>query len=203
MNDCISDELICRREYILDTINSVQQYFLERYTSRERQCKLGYDSSAQCDSFQLGEMIKFFTRIRTIRLQGTIFDECDTVPYAEDIERLLDALQQCPAYQVTSFHAHCGLRARLMPILMFVKGFLSLDANSLEVGICVDCWHAHRIDYAWSSAKRPVSWSFSDRFNHEPSSSHSLDLQNKNKCLAKHIAIRHIFTATDRFWEGV
>ena len=201
MNDGIADELICRRDYILETINSIQRFFLERYTSRERQCKLGYDSSAQCDSFQLGEMIKFFTRIQTIRFQGLIYDDHEVVPYSEDIERLLDALQQCPAYQVTSFHAHCGLRARLMPILMFIKSFLSLDSSNLEVGICADCWQNHRADYAWSSARRPVSWAFSDRFGHEPS--HSLDSKKKNKCLAKHIAVRDIFTANERFWEGV
>ena len=201
MNDGISDELICRRDYILETINSIQQYFLERYTSRERQCKLGYDSSAQCDSFQLGEMIKFFTRIRTIRLQGIMFDDHEVFPYSEDIERLLETLQQCPAYQVTSFHAHCGLRARLMPILMFIKSFLSLDASNVEVGICLDCWQDHRAEYAWSSAKRPISWTFPDRVSQEPLQ--SLGSKSTNKCLAKHIAIREIFTASEKLWEGV
>ncbi|KAL1598915.1 hypothetical protein SLS60_008060 [Paraconiothyrium brasiliense] len=55
----VEDELIQRREYILETINSLQSHFLKLYTSGERQCKLGYDTSIQCDSFQLGEMAPY------------------------------------------------------------------------------------------------------------------------------------------------
>jgi hypothetical protein len=41
----IEEELTYRRECILDTVQSLQQHFLALYTSRQRQCKLGYDSS--------------------------------------------------------------------------------------------------------------------------------------------------------------
>ncbi|MCJ1304805.1 hypothetical protein MMC08_007618, partial [Hypocenomyce scalaris] len=52
----LEEELAYRRACVLDTINSLQNHFLALYTSKQRQCKLGYDSSPQCDSFQLGEM---------------------------------------------------------------------------------------------------------------------------------------------------
>jgi hypothetical protein len=60
----MEDEMIQRREYILETINSLQAHFLRLYTSGERQCKLGYDTSLQCDSFQLGEMVRFLPQDR-------------------------------------------------------------------------------------------------------------------------------------------
>ena len=198
MNDYLPDELLFRRDCVLETINSIQQYFWDRYTSRDRQCKLGYDSSAQCDSFQLGEMIKFFTRIKTLRLQGLIFDDEEIVPFSEDIERLIGALRQCPAYQITPYHAHCGLRARLIPILDFIQSLLSSDAGSLSMGICADCWQNHRVDYAWCSAKRPISWALSNK--PQPDSS-ILKAPVKNKCLTKHLAVREIFMANERHWE--
>ncbi|KAI7068001.1 hypothetical protein KC339_g15177 [Hortaea werneckii] len=59
----VEDELALRRDCVLETIQSLQSYFLRLYASRDRQCRLGYDSSPQCDSFQLGEM--------NIKLTGT------------------------------------------------------------------------------------------------------------------------------------
>ncbi|KAK3725375.1 hypothetical protein LTR37_000345 [Vermiconidia calcicola] len=43
----VEDELSFRRDCVLDTIQSLQAHFLRLYTSRDRQCKLGYDSSTQ------------------------------------------------------------------------------------------------------------------------------------------------------------
>lgn len=51
----IEEELAYRRERILETIQSAQSWALTLYTSRERQCRLGYENSPQCDSFQLGK----------------------------------------------------------------------------------------------------------------------------------------------------
>lgn len=50
----IEEELQTRRSYVLDAVLSLQDHLLSLYTSRSRQCKLGYDTSPQCDSFQLG-----------------------------------------------------------------------------------------------------------------------------------------------------
>ena len=100
--------MIQRREYILDTLQSIQTHFIKLYTLGERQCKLGYGSSIQCDSFQLGEMMRFFHRVDTFPLRGSIFNPDGTTQYQGDIERLIDALRQCPEYQIDANHKHCG-----------------------------------------------------------------------------------------------
>ncbi|KAF2740805.1 hypothetical protein EJ04DRAFT_507812 [Polyplosphaeria fusca] len=196
----IEDELIKRREYVLDTINSLQSHFLKLYTSSERQCKLGYDSSVQCDSFQLGEMVRFFSRLGTLRLQGTIYDSTEPTYYTGDIDRLLESLRQCPSYQVDRNHSHCGLRVRLLPLLDGVKDLLSVDGGSLDVGICLECWTHRRSSYAWSLAKRPVSWGHSKL----PGRWQGVGRGNgeTGSCLGRHSVIRDIFMAVDRNWAA-
>ncbi|EME85519.1 uncharacterized protein MYCFIDRAFT_98467, partial [Pseudocercospora fijiensis CIRAD86] len=114
----LEEELATRREYILDTIQSTLARFFALYSSRERQCRMGYDSSAACDSYQLGEMVRFFARIGTLRVQGTIFDTAEPpAPYAGDIFALIESMRQVSEYQIDKFHSHCGFRTRLLPIL--------------------------------------------------------------------------------------
>ncbi|KAI9838073.1 MAG: hypothetical protein M1819_006228 [Sarea resinae] len=125
-------ELLYRRESLLDTVNSLQKHFLNLYTSKDRQCKLGYDSSPQCDSFQLGEMIRFFTRVGTLRLQGTIFDTQGPQYYPGDIKTLLKTLRQCPSYQINPNHAHCGLRTRIEPVLNVLENTPGLRVRQIK-----------------------------------------------------------------------
>lgn len=204
----VEDEVIKRREYILETINSLQAHFLKLYTSGERQCKLGYDTSLACDSFQLGEMVRFFTlKIDTVRLQGKIYDNTEPTYYLGDIDRLLLSLRQCSNYQIDNNHAHCGLRSRILPLLDLIQNQLSLDTGSLDIGICSECWQNNRAEYAWSLAKRPVMWAHSrsltgnrtlangfQRKSHQRASSHS--------CLSKHLAVRDLFMAVERNWTA-
>ncbi|KAK7188463.1 hypothetical protein DPSP01_004621 [Paraphaeosphaeria sporulosa] len=197
----VEDELIQRREYILETINSLQSHFLKLYTSGERQCKLGYDTSVQCDSFQLGEMIRFFIRLGTVRLQGTIYDNTEPTYHTGDIERLLESLRQCSSYQVDRNHAHCGLRTRLLPLVDLLQNQLCLDTTSLDVGLCLECWNNHRDNYAWSVAKRPVLWAQhpSVTGNRMLSKGHR---RTPSSCLHRHIVVRDLFMATDRNWTA-
>ncbi|CAO2652581.1 Nn.00g008640.m01.CDS01 [Neocucurbitaria sp. VM-36] len=202
----VEDELIQRREYILETVNSLQAHFLKLYTSGERQCKLGYDTSLQCDSFQLGEMVRFFHKIDTVRLQGKIYDNTEPTYYLGDIDRLLVSLRQCSNYQVDANHSHCGLRSRLLPLLDLVQSQLSLDTGSLDIGICANCWNDHRSEYAWSLAKRPVLWA------HPRSLTGNRTLTNgflrkghqrtPSSCLSKHVAVRDLFMAVERDWTA-
>ncbi len=202
----VEEELVKRREYLLDTINSLQAHFLKLYTSGERQCKLGYDTSISCDSFQLGEMVRFFTKIDTVRLQGKIYDDTEPTYYLGDIERLLASLRQCSNYQIDNNHSHCGLRSRLLPLLDYIQNLLNLDNGSLDVGICAECWRNHRPEYAWSRAKRPLAWAVPRsltnnrtlvgnhlRNNHQ---------QTTNNCLNRHVAVRDLFMAVQRDWTA-
>lgn len=197
----VEDELIQRREYILETINSLQAHFLRLYTSGERQCKLGYDTSLQCDSFQLGEMVRFFHKIDTVRLQGTIYDSTEPVYYLGDIERLLASFRQCSNYQIDANHAHCGLRSRLLPLLDLIQNQLSLETGSLDIGICAECWHNDRSGYAWSLAKRPVMWAHSRSFaGNRSNGARKEHDRTASSCTSRHGTVRDLFMAVDRHW---
>ncbi|KAK5163510.1 uncharacterized protein LTR77_010692 [Saxophila tyrrhenica] len=178
----LEDELVYRRECMLETIQSLQSHFLALYSSRERQCKLGYDSSAQCDSFQLGEMVRFFTRIGTVQLQGTLIDVADPPePHAGDLINLLDTLRQVPEYQIDKFHSHCGIRTRLVPMLDLLQRAIP------HAAVCGECWEANRTDLAWLGAKRPLLWRKGDS-----------GLYGTGH---RHAGIRDFFTATERQWS--
>lgn len=202
----VEDEMIQRREYILETINSLQAHFLKLYTSGERQCKLGYDTSLQCDSFQLGEMVRFFHKIDTVRLQGKIYDNTEPTYYLGEIERLLTSLRQCSNYQVDSNHAHCGLRSRLLPLLDLISNQLTLEAGSLDIGICLDCWNHHRDEYAWRLAKRPVLWAHPRSLtgNRSLANGHHRKGHQRtpSSCLTRHVAVRDLFMAVDKDWTA-
>jgi hypothetical protein len=139
---------------ILRTIASLQLHFLDLYTSRNRQCSLGYDSSPACDSFQLGEMIKFLTRkglLSLIPFQAVPPEDPDYVwpePYTGDIEHLIGLLRQCPSYQLDKNHSHCGLRTRILPALEYIR-----DCIDTGIGIKVMRWRADRAAHSWISPK--------------------------------------------------
>jgi hypothetical protein len=180
----VEEELVYRRECILETIQSLQGHFLSLYTSRDRLCKLGYDSSPQCDSFQLGEMVRFFSRIGTLQFQGTIIDANDPPEtHAGDLNALLDSLRQIPEYQIDRFHTHCGIRTKLVPLLDFLQKCIA------HAGICAECWHDDKEGYAWVGAKRPLLWKKT-----------SFRLWDHGH-VDRHVGIRDLFTATERQWS--
>lgn len=184
----IEEELAYRRECTLDTIQSLQTYFLGMYTARERQCKLGYDSSAQCDSFQLGEMVRFFTRMNTLQFQGKLLDTNDPPDaFSGHLYNILETLRQIPEYQIDTNHKHCGVRTRLIPLLDLVEELLP------STGICADCWTRNRAAYAWIDAKRPLLWN-------KPRSSRSAV---RRPCDDDHAHVRDLFNAQQRNWSGV
>ena len=157
----IEEELMLRRASILETIQSIQTHFLAQYSSRTRQCRLGYDSSPECDSFQFGEMVRFYLRAGTLRLENTIVGlppssssspEDPSSAYDGDIHLLLDRLKQIPEYQVDRNHSHCGIRTKLVPFIDLVSAAVQ------QAGICGDCWAEDRHAHAWLGAKRPLKW---------------------------------------------
>lgn len=190
----IEEELSARREYVLDTVQSLQSHFLALYTSRDRQCKLGYDSSAECDSYQLGQMIRFFKKAGTISLAGTILPLSENEalePYSGDVGDLIESLRQCPEYQIDKNHSHCGLRTRLMPLLDLVEYSLT------EVGVCMHCWQDCRHEYAWSKVKRPLTWR---RDSVGAGMYHQYKARQAQNHLFKHLDTRDLFMAKERLW---
>lgn len=118
------------------TIASILSHFLRLYSSRGRQCKLGYDSSSACDSYQLGEMVKFLTGKNLLFLvnfapsasDGWVRDFA-----AVDVHSIIATLKQAPGYQIDKHHTHCGLRTRILPILEYVRTMLSSNAVPLSI----------------------------------------------------------------------
>ncbi|TQS32019.1 hypothetical protein Golomagni_07680 [Golovinomyces magnicellulatus] len=132
--DGLEDELLFRRECILNTIASVQRHFIALYSSKARQCKLGYDSSAACDPFQLGQMIQFFVAKNLLVLIDYSPAALEAFPDASrlNIEELLVTLRQCPNYQIDKHHTNCGLRIRIEPILDYLRAMLSSNVISIS-----------------------------------------------------------------------
>jgi hypothetical protein len=141
------EELQYRHECILNTIASVQRHFIGRYVSRTRQCQLGYDSSSACDSYQLGEILKFLTNKNLMFLvdfsPGSLNCIADTSLL--HVETILATLRQCPSYQIDKNHTNCGLRTRVLPIVDFIQALLS--ANSIPISH--PGWQSNRQATAW------------------------------------------------------
>ncbi|GJD01888.1 hydroxyproline-rich glycoprotein-like protein [Colletotrichum higginsianum] len=147
--DGLERELQYRRECVLNTIASVHRHFLSLYSSRDRQCKLGYDSSSACDSFQLGQMIKFFAGKELIGIVDFGPSSYDNIPDSSviDIEEILSMLKQAPGYQIDKHHTNCGIRTRLEPIVEYIRSMLSSTVLSISQ---VD-WKNGRVSASWSS----------------------------------------------------
>ncbi|PGH02807.1 hypothetical protein GX51_04419 [Blastomyces parvus] len=183
----IEEELRFRHESILDTVTDLQSHFLRAYGalppesphspqitdpstsafppqppqhSMRLQCRRMYENSRACDSFHLGEIIRFFTtRAKTLHLESTLpshmhdSDSQDEIeehvtnnttnnttnstqppPPPINIATLLFSLRQCPEYQIDPNHIGCGLRRRLIPALDCLASFTTNSTNA--VGIC-------------------------------------------------------------------
>ncbi|TDZ28332.1 hypothetical protein CTRI78_v012037 [Colletotrichum trifolii] len=145
--DSLERELQYRRECILNTIASIQRHFLALYSSRERQCQLGYDSSSACDSFQLGQMLKFFTGKELIGVVDFGPNSFENIPDPSviDIEDILSTLKQVPSYQIDKNHTNCGIRTRIEPILDYVRSMLS----STVLSISQADWKNDRVAASW------------------------------------------------------
>jgi hypothetical protein len=190
----IEEELILRRAAILETLQSIQTHFLAQYSSRTRQCRLGYDTSPECDSFQFGEMVRFYLRAGTLRLENTIAslppssstsDPSGAAAYDGDIHLLLDRLKQIPEYQVDRNHSHCGIRTRLVPFVDLVS------AAMLQAGICGDCWTEDRHAHAWLGVKRPLKW-------RKQGDGVVLRSQEHGR---RHASVREFFLAVEKDWS--
>ena len=184
-----TEELEARRNYVLDTLSSIQKYFVDLYISRQPQCRLGYSSSPQCDSYQLGEMVRFFCRKGTLRFESC-FDsarDCGEVePYTGNLNDVIAKLKECPSYQIDGNHYHCGLRNRLMVIL---EGHRPLRPS--QAGICLDCWQQNKSRESWLENPTGGTWVHN--------AGESGDMVYGRGCRA-HREIKAMYTAVKRDW---
>ncbi|KAI0113546.1 hypothetical protein GGR51DRAFT_17339 [Nemania sp. FL0031] len=210
LQDGIEQELQYRRNSILNTLASVPRHFLSLYTSARsaRQCKLGYDSSVACDSYQLGEMLKFLTNKGLFFLvdfsPGSLDAIADTALLP--ISSIINTLRQCPSYQIDKNHTNCGLRTRMLPILDFIESLLSAASISLtHAG-----WKGGRAAQAWmpvenGESSRKVFANGAEnsgntfRFTRALASDQRLRLEGP---MGVDKLIREVFTATSWDWTA-
>ncbi|KAK8025894.1 hypothetical protein PG990_003717 [Apiospora arundinis] len=179
LQDELEQELQYRRECILNTLASIPRHFLALYSSRTRQCKLGYDSSAACDSYQLGEMFKFFVNKNLLFLVDFSPASLDRIVDTSlmPVESILAALKQVPSYQIDSHHKNCGLRTRILPVLEFVQALLS--ANSVPVAC--GAWKASKRQTTTSNKKQQQQQQQATKTAWFPSSSQVEETKKKEE----------------------
>lgn len=71
---------------------------------------------------------------------------------AVDVHSILNALKQCPNYQIDRNHTNCGMRTRLMPILEYVTSMLSANIVPLNLS-------------SWKKDQKRTSWAAVDDKN--------------------------------------
>ncbi|KAJ5788995.1 uncharacterized protein N7518_006006 [Penicillium psychrosexuale] len=196
----LEEEIYCRRQYVLNTITDLQAHFLRVYggleetdsarsaannrtlgrafiasantlfQSRQFQCRGGFNNASQCDLFQLGQMIRFFSmRARTIFLGSTLIDpDFDSAPHDDghtagesrndqppgppsDITAIIASIKQYPDYTIDEAHTGCGVRRRIMPALECIEKFVLDDRGLLGITPAVS-------DTAVSDPSRPSKW---------------------------------------------
>ncbi|OJD12157.1 hypothetical protein AJ78_07202 [Emergomyces pasteurianus Ep9510] len=199
------EELHFRQKSILDTITDLQFHFLRAYGAlppesshpsqitdpttsalsppppqqpKKLQCRRMYENSRACDSFHLGEIIRFFTtRTKTLHLESTLssqthYSDSDSEDNNEEhinpqpplntnfahpsspptnIPNLLASLRQCPEYQIDANHIGCGLRRRLLPALDCLANFTTNSHSA--VGICPIHYNKNNNSYPSCSKK--------------------------------------------------
>ncbi|KAK6824933.1 hypothetical protein PG987_012427 [Apiospora arundinis] len=179
LQDELEQELQYRRECILNTLASIPRHFLALYSSRTRQCKLGYDSSAACDSYQLGEMFKFFVNKNLLFLVDFSPASLDRIVDTSlmPVESILAALKQVPSYQIDNHHKNCGLRTRILPVLEFVQALLS--ANSVPVAC--GAWKASKRQTTTSNKKQQQQQQQAIKTAWFPSSSQAEETKKKEE----------------------
>ncbi|KAK0670926.1 hypothetical protein QBC41DRAFT_65162 [Cercophora samala] len=203
----LEQELQLRRDCILNTISSIPSHFLSLYTSPPQsrlQCKLGYTSSSSCDSFQLGEAVKFL-------VNRNLLSYIDFAPMSydrfhasgppndyimSDVSYIIKILKQCPAYQIDRDHRHCGLRGRMGRILEFVEARLGGGG----VGINRAEWAKDRGEASWEG-KRGLEDGKNRVLRYTSSVSSDPRLRYGGAFAAEKLA-REVFTADEWDWTA-
>ncbi|KAF6821671.1 hydroxyproline-rich glycoprotein-like protein [Colletotrichum sojae] len=195
--DGLEQELQFRRECVLNTVASIQRHFLALYASRERQCKLGYDSSSACDSFQLGQMLKFFTSKELMGVVDFGPSSLDSIPDSSviDIDEILTTLKQVPSYQIDKHHTNCGIRTRIDPIVDYIRSMLSSSVLSISQ---VD-WKNSRVEARWLPEDQGQRLDEEKKFEFTRSLASDQRLRYEGNMYADKMA-RRLFTADRWDW---
>jgi hypothetical protein len=191
-------ELRARRGAVINTLASIQTYFIMLYASGILQCRLGYTSSPSCDMYQLGELTRFFNKLGIISLQSTMAGRTALDPFDGDLDKAIRLLRQVTPYQIDKDHAHCGPRDRLLASLDAVQKALP------GVAVCIACWEKHRQATKWKGAKGPLIISpLSSETRRSLGGLGGLDGRvesGSQACAGVHNRVRDLFLAGEKVW---
>lgn len=119
-------------------------------------CKLGWANSPACDSFQLGESVRWLCRrkLTTPNLNMIFATPDGDMAIPEGSPRaMIKILKEFPDYQIDANHRRCGIKGKLIQLLDVVDRMI---VRPQQVGLCLDCWYSHEHDYfSWSMEHRP------------------------------------------------
>lgn len=136
---------------ILSTIaHSIDQYVI-LYSSGTLQCRYGYGNSNACDTFQLGQMLRFFQRkqIADLRSMQSLMGNVEgSSIYKGSIIALVKNLRAIPEAQIDTNHQHCGIRKDLLPVLEAIETAINRDKG---IGVCGTCWRSDSRRHAWAT----------------------------------------------------
>ena len=174
-----------RRDYILETLSSLQKHMIDLYVFEPNQCRYGYDSSPACNSYQLGQMVRFFRRTNTLDCGSTLYTAGENRPCNRNILEVIAVLRACPEYQIDENHKHCGIRKR------FVSALQSIAPE--QAGICARCWREDAASESWERHPEGGEWV------HMPHAEPMRSTHTPRVCLA-HCKAKALYTAQSRDW---
>lgn len=134
---------------ILGTIAASIDQYVAQYSSGTMQCRYGYGNSNACDTFQLGQMLRFFGRkqIMDLRSIRSLMGNADgSSMYKGSVLALVKNLRAIPEAQIDPNHQHCGIRKDLLPFLEILETTMNREKC---LGICGHCWRTDSGKHAW------------------------------------------------------
>ncbi|KAJ5351732.1 hypothetical protein N7452_000706, partial [Penicillium brevicompactum] len=250
----LEEEIYHRRQLVLNTVTDIQAHFLRVYGgmedidsskpansrtlgaaftasapallhSRQFQCRGGFNNASQCDLFQLGQMIRFFSlRAKTIFLGSTLIDpDFSATSEGEhtlgesrndqpsgppsDITAIISSLKQYPDYPIDEAHTGCGVRRRIMPALECVEKFAWDDRGLL--GIVLESSNASEQDHSQSLKWAPWAELLQKKHSVDISFARvtavyypSVRLNSVTRSTPQDELARLLFTAAKRDWSA-
>ena len=187
-NSSNAEELYSRRDHVLNTISSLQKYMVDSYIFEPNQCRLGYDSSPACNTYQLGQMVRFFRRTNTLKFDSMLHTTDQDLPSSRNILEILASLRACPDYQIDANHMHCGIRNKFLAALRTI-------VPEQQVGICGRCWREDSRKESWEKNPHDGEWRYMSHRTATAQSSSSLD-----GC-SVHRNAKAMYTAESRDWR--
>jgi hypothetical protein len=175
-----------------------------------QQCRMGYGNSPQCDSFQLGEALRFFSRVGTLHLSLSPMERSTSAGtnsissgHAHDI---LHNLAGAPSHQIDPYHRHCGIRLRIRSMIE------TMDRHWM-LGICGFCWESdRRSEISWQTPNPPEKSYIIEGVVSASHCSYDLGIPPKERfsysdtcrcASSQRILSRLLFTSLKKEWEHV